>query len=192
VANLGPRETLLNALAAYGPTDAANPPLAVDVGCGEGRDTRELLSRGWRVTAFDATPLAIERLIARTGEQERGRLDARVLGFEDVATDSILPRAAQLINASFALPFCHPDAFPALWAWIVKTIVRGGLFAGQIFGDRDEWASIRPGSHYSRDQTLALLAPFDLLHFEEVDKEGGDALGITKHHHLFHVVARKR
>jgi hypothetical protein len=34
--------------------------------------------------------------------------------------------------------------------------------------------------------------PFDVLWCDEVDKDGEDALGGTKHHHLFHVVARRK
>jgi trans-aconitate methyltransferase len=38
---------------------------AVDLGCGAGRDTAELLRRGWRVLAIDAEAEAIRRLLER-------------------------------------------------------------------------------------------------------------------------------
>jgi len=44
----------------------APPLLAVDLGCGAGRDTRELLRRGWRVLAVDAEAAAIEAVKAAT------------------------------------------------------------------------------------------------------------------------------
>jgi hypothetical protein len=113
-----------------------------------------------------------------------------VLTFEAAA--EALPPAATLINASFALPFCHPDAFPSLWKKLCSMLPCGGLFAGQIFGDRDEWAPVRPQSHYTREAMEQLFKEFDFIHLEEVEKDGSDALMASKHHHLFHIVARKR
>jgi len=45
-----PRRTLLAALDRFGPP----PPdaLAVDLGCGDGRDAIEMLRRGWRVARY--------------------------------------------------------------------------------------------------------------------------------------------
>lgn len=96
-----------------------------------------------------------------------------------------------LVNASFALPFCSPDSFPALWAWISRILDTGGRFAGQLFGDRDEWACVRPKSHFTRSQVEQLFQGWQIEHFEEVEKEGDDATGKPKYHHVFHIVARK-
>src|SRR5690606_3661669 len=46
------RETLVDALARF-ERDGAAPGFAIDLGCGEGRDSAELLRRGWRVLAID-------------------------------------------------------------------------------------------------------------------------------------------
>ncbi|HYD01821.1 MAG TPA: hypothetical protein VEB22_11395, partial [Phycisphaerales bacterium] len=89
------------------------------------------------------------------------------------------------------LPFCRPEAFPALWSFLVARIRPGGRFSGQFFGDRDEWQAVRPASHHTRAQVEALLQPFAVEHMEEVEKEGDDAMGGVKRHHVFHVVARK-
>ncbi len=63
-----PRETLLLALDLFEREGGAagGERLAVDLGCGQGRDTLELLRRGWRVLAIDAEREAIERLRARS------------------------------------------------------------------------------------------------------------------------------
>ena len=56
----------------------AQPRVAVDLGCGAGRDTRELLRRGWRVMAVDREAAAIEAVTAATPEPDRGRLEGVV------------------------------------------------------------------------------------------------------------------
>ena len=61
----GPRETLRLALDLFESEGGWGERRAVDLGCGEGRDTLELLRRGWRVLAIDDEREAIERLRAR-------------------------------------------------------------------------------------------------------------------------------
>jgi len=72
-----PRETLLLALEKF---DAENRSgLAVDLGCGAGRDTAELLRRGWSVLAIDGEEEAIARLKRRAlTDDERVRLGTQI------------------------------------------------------------------------------------------------------------------
>lgn len=196
VATLPPRDTLLRALALFASASPSPPrATAIDLACGEGRDTRAILSSPlhFHVTAIDNSPEALPRLHASLHPAETSRVTTLPLALEEVPSHAgLLPSESDLINASFALPFCHEDHFPALWTWIVRTLRPGGRFAGQIFGDRDQWAAVNPRRHFTREATLALLTPFDIEHFEEVEKDGSDATGGTKHHHLFHIVAQKR
>ncbi|MFO0831835.1 MAG: class I SAM-dependent methyltransferase [Phycisphaerales bacterium] len=196
VADQPPRDTLLRALAAFDAERALpTAPAAIDLACGEGRDTRAILASGpsFHVHAVDNSPDALSRLRARLTAAQARRVTPVALALEHVADrPHLFPAHAHLINASFALPFCHEDHFPRLWAWITSTLLTGGRFSGQIFGDRDEWAAVNPRRHFTRVETLDLLSPFHIEHFEEVEKDGSDATGGTKHHHLFHIVARKR
>ena len=66
------RPTLLDALDRF-----AEPGLAVDLGAGTGRDTAELLRRGWSVIAIDGEREAIDRLLALAGG-ESPQLETRV------------------------------------------------------------------------------------------------------------------
>lgn len=189
-----PRETLLSALDRFDrerQSDSrqapAEPPLAIDLGCGEGRDTHELLRRGWRVRAIDSHPMALDLLLPRVPTEHRDRLTAQVAAFEAVQ----LPRA-RLVNASFALPFCEPAHFDSVWSGIVAAIEPGGRFAGQLFGDRDSWATIPDRSHQTEPTARAMLAAFDVEEFRIEEKDDNDAGGNPKHWHVFHVVARKR
>ncbi|MFZ4575396.1 MAG: class I SAM-dependent methyltransferase [Phycisphaerales bacterium] len=183
------RETLLRALEALGPGGGRT---AVDVGCGEGRDARELLRRGWRVVALDSHEGGLEMLRASVDPAERDRLTVRRVAMEAIPSDRTLPAAATLCNASFALPFCDPAAFPALWSWIVALLAPGAVFSGQLFGDRDDWAKVRPASHHTRSEVEKLLLPFDVLWCDEVDKVGDDAMGGVKRHHVYHIVAKRK
>lgn len=191
VAGKPPRDTLVAALDAFereGIPDASSvePPLAIDLGCGEGRDTEELLRRGWRVIAIDGHPDGIRRLHNRD-LPHRDRLTVRHEPFEGL----VLPRAT-LINASFSLPFCPPEHFDTLWRTLVEAIKPGGRFSGQLFGDRDDWASIPDRSHQTRAQAEALLADFAIERFDEQEDDGNDALDNPKHWHRFDIVAVRR
>lgn len=181
-----PRETLLRALELIEPTPSERVRFAIDFGCGEGRDSAELLRRGWRVLAIDGHPNGLRRLMERDDHDAPEQLTMQLAPFERVQ----LPRC-DLLNASFSLPFCEPDCFDALWARIVESIEPGGRFAGQLFGDRDSWASIPDRSHHTREQVEQLLAPFEVEMLKEEEREGQDCSGTSKHWHVFHIIARK-
>ncbi|MGL5065819.1 MAG: class I SAM-dependent methyltransferase [Microcoleus sp.] len=190
-----PRQTLLKALSIF---DAKSLPgglarghrpytgFAVDLGCGDGRDTVELLRRGWRVLAIDGEQKAFDRLLDRPIEGDL--LQTQLMRFETL----ILPQSIDLINASFCLPFCPPADFPHLWQTIVASLNSGGFFCGQLFGDRDSWSVYPDRTHHTREQVQGLLEPFEIEWFEEEEHPGRTAVGEEKYWHIFHIVARKR
>jgi SAM-dependent methyltransferase len=183
-----PRETLLKALALFDAEAGIAPSfLAVDLGCGDGRDTVELLRRGWQVLAIDGEPEAIARLLKRP-EMQSERLQTQLMRFENLA----LPPSVNLINASFCLTFCPPASFPTLWQTITNGLTAGGRFCGQLFGDRDSWTIYPNRTHHTRSQVEALLQPFEVEWLEEEEHPGITAIGEEKYWHLFHIVARKR
>ncbi|MCE2966248.1 MAG: class I SAM-dependent methyltransferase [Phycisphaerales bacterium] len=200
VAGKGPRETLVMALKHHAehfgkpPSGESSedpgrePPLAIDLAAGEGRDTAEILRRGWRVLAIDAHPDAIARLSSRSDLVPRSRLTIRQESMEEAHLPS-----CSLLNASFALPFCSPDNFSDLWARIAHALRPDGLFAGQFFGDRDSWASLPDRTHHTTSQVRALLriAGLSPIHLAEEERDATDCADALKHWHVFHVVARK-
>jgi tellurite methyltransferase len=183
---LEPRTTLLEALRRFD-EEGSRERFAVDLGCGTGGDTVELLRRGWRVLALDGQAEAIDRLRAlELSEGERGRLETRVSRFE---TTEWPP--ADLVNSSFALPFCRPGDFPALWERIEHSLRPGGRFSGHLFGDRDEWSNEDDMTFQTRAEAEALLSRFEVELFDEVEEDSETAVGEPKHWHFFQVVARR-
>jgi SAM-dependent methyltransferase len=173
--------TLLMALDALGRTGGQG----IDVGCGAGRDTLEMLRRGWDVLAIDREPLAIQRLLGQVQPDQVPRLQTRCARFEDCELPS-----ADIINSAFALPFCPPDDFPRLWQRIDTALAGGGIFCGNFFGERDAWAGPELTIH-RQDELERLFAGWRWLHFEVIDRQGTTARGRTKHWHLFSVVAQR-
>jgi tellurite methyltransferase len=109
-----PRESLMRALDLFGDQP---PGLAVDLGCGGGRDTLELLERGWSVVAVDREPAATERVASIVPPEHAARL--RTLA-EPLETVEIPP--CTLVNASYSLPFGAPEHFDAMWSRVRAAI----------------------------------------------------------------------
>jgi tellurite methyltransferase len=178
-----PRRTLLAALDAFGETPA--DALAIDLGCGDGRDTIEILRRGWSVVAVDAEPEALRQLAAR---ELPGTITPILARLEEVP----LPIGVQLVNSSFAMPLCEPERFHELWTRIREELPAGGRFSGQWYGVRDSWAD-RPGITFlEHSQAMALLDGLEIEMFEEEEADSVTPRGNPKHWHIFHIVARKR
>lgn len=189
VAGRPPRDTLLKALDRF---DLEKSPkssrFAVDLGCGDGRDTVELLDRRWQVLAIDGNQEAIAKLYDRK-DIDSTWLETQVTRFESLT----LPNSVDLINSSFALPFCRPEDFPNLWNKIIASLRSGGRFCGQLFGDRDTWATAYPNmTHYPKEKVEELLQSFNVEHFEEEEHYGETAIGEQKYWHIFHIVASKK
>lgn len=197
----GPRETLLTALAKFEAESKAAkeqsggagvPPAcpslsAVDLACGEGRDSLELLRRGWRVLAIEPMPEGLAMLREQTPAEQRDRLTTQQADF----ARADWPGEIDLVNCSFSLPFCPAELFDALWARIVESIRPGGRFTGQLFGDRDSWGRCGRTISHTRTRVNELFDAFTLEELREDEKDDHDGQ-MFKHWHVFHIVARRR
>jgi tellurite methyltransferase len=160
--------------------------LAVDLGCGAGRDARELLRARWRVIAVDREPEAVARLTAAAGPELGARLETRV---EDLATVQI--PTCDLVNASLCLPFLAPEQYAATWQRVVAAIKPGGRLSTMLFGDQDESASDASMTCQTPEKIEADLAGFDIEYWHAKEEDSQTALGEPRHLHLIEVVARK-
>lgn len=164
-----------------------SPRLAVDLGCGAGRDTRELLRRGWRVLAVDAEADAIEAVRRATPAQDLSRLETAVA---DIGTVTIPP--CDLVVASVSLQFLDAAAYAGVFERITAALPAGGRFAGYLYGDRDEAADDPAYTCPSAEAIRGHLAGFEVEHWSEREEDGHMALGDAHHLHLVEVVARRR
>jgi tellurite methyltransferase len=180
-----PRDLLLQVLEGFD-REGRSSGQAVDLGCGQGYDTAELLRRGWEVVAIDATEEGIRRLRERIGDVGT-RLRTVVSRMEDVEIPAV-----DLVHASFSLPYCRPEAFPQLWEDIREAIRPGGRFAGQLFGDRDTWATTQDDmTFFEIERARALFDGMEIQSFVEEEEDDDDVWGEPKHWHVFHVIARR-
>ncbi|MDQ1582318.1 MAG: tellurite methyltransferase [Microbacteriaceae bacterium] len=176
------RATFLAGLASLG---ERQPGFAIDLGCGDGLETKELISRGWRVLAIDSAPGVTERVRAVVGARGTPAVEVWQRDFADIHE---LPEA-DFVHAGFSLPFCDASHFPYLWADIRQSLRPGAVFAGELFGPDDAWFG-RPGMNFhSRSGVEAMLDGLEVVHLIE-DNQPGRSFEGPKHWHVFHIVAR--
>lgn len=157
---------------------------ALELGCGVGHGVLHLLEKGFHVTAVDAEEEAVAILRSRlpngaAAKVVRSQFQELELGKYD------------LVAAHFCLFFLTPAEFNAFWPRLIASIKPGGLLSCQLLGVNDEWRD-RGYTVLDRPEVDTLLEPFDVLFLEEVERDGETAVGVKKHWHVFHVVARKK
>jgi SAM-dependent methyltransferase len=181
--------TTIDAADRFAAEDGPEAParLAVDLGCGAGRDSRELLRRGWRVLAVDREAAAIDAVAAATPAADRDRLEGVV---SDLASFGVPP--CDLVIASVSLQCLAPADYEAVFGRITAALRSGGRFAGLLYGDRDESANDPEYTCPSPDAIRRYLAGFDVESWFEREEDGKMALGDPHHIHLIEVVARRR
>lgn len=163
------------------------PKTAIDLGCGNGVDSLSLLENGWNVIAVDTHLPVLEQLRQNAGAEQQEKLQTIHCSFE---TFPLSP--CTLINASFSIPFSHPDAFPDLWTQIQNALPSGGIFSGHLFGIHDSWNTRQDMTFHTREAVLELLRDFEIIWLEETQKEGKTIGGAPKNWHVFHITAVKK
>ena len=179
-------ETVRFAIARFAAEASVGQRFAVDLGCGAGRDTRELLRGGWQVLAVDREPEAIA-VLERAVEPE-ARASVRTL-VADLATVEIPD--CDLVNASVSLPFLAPDAFWLTWSRALAALEIGGRIAAMLYGDRDDGADDPSMTCVEPDAVRASLTGFEIEHWVDIEEDSQTALGEPHHFHRLDLVARR-
>ncbi len=176
-----PRELLIKAL-----PFVYEKKFALDVGSGALNESGYLLSRGFEhITALDIMPVAKD--VAKTFPADKFSyeiVDAADFAYPDGHFD--------LINAQYSLPFMAPDKFAAATKGMQNSLKNGGIFTGQLFGEKDEWNIQESGmTFHTLTGAKAFLSDFEVLFFEETESDKPTALGSLKHWHVFDFIAKK-
>ena len=164
------------------------PDKAIDLGCGAGRDTVYLIKNGWKVLAIDKEN-SKEYIDLKLNEEERKNFKFQCQDFENIKLEKV-----KLIVANFSIPFCSKDKFKDLWNSITQNIIQNGYFVGNFFGLKDSWADNKDKKIFlSKDEVLKLFESyFEIIDFQEIEKDGETALNGVKHWHIYNIIARKK
>lgn len=162
------------------------PGVAVDLGCGDGAESRFLVTNGWRVHAFDGADDTEARVSHGLPAEALERLDATQIAFEDIRS---LPEA-ELLYAGRSLPFCAETHFAELWRIIRDSIRPNGWFVGDFFGPGDSWVGRADMNFHSRIEVTELLAGFEIDRLDEAERPASTPFG-DKHMHILSVIAHR-
>ena len=159
---------------------------AVDLGSGALNDVRYLVSKGFKhVTALDSKPVAKDIIKNFPADFVTYVINS----FEEF---EFAESKYDLISAQYALPFNPKESFNRVIGSIIKSLIPGGVFTGQFFGDRDEWNTPESKMTFvTKEQAQHLLKDLKVVLFTEEDKEGNTAAGKMKHWHVFHFITTK-
>lgn len=159
---------------------------ALDIGAGALNESKHLLSVGFtQVTAVDADEAAEERAKAVD--------DVRFSFVRSAYVDFDFKKESyDLINAQYSLPFNPPETFNQFMSKIISSLKPGGIFTGNLFGDKDGWNVEGSGKTFHSERSAReALSGLELIKFQEEESDKGTALGKPKHWHLFNFIARK-
>lgn len=75
----------------------------------------------------------------------------------------------------------------------MTVFLKNGYFVGNFFGLNDSWAKIKKEMVFlSKEQILDLFKnSFEIIYFNEIEKDGKTGLGKLKHWHVYNVIAKK-
>jgi len=169
-----------------------NPRVAIDCGCGAGRDIAFLRSEEFIVHGFDIEEESIKRCRDRFEGDDHVHLSLASFG-------SFKYPSASLIVADASLFFCPEKEFSGVWRRIKESLVSNGVFCGSFLGPEDTMASLSYDQEAYWPDVLVLterqvkkcFSGFKVVSFTE-HKMSGVAPGGEPHDwHVYSVVAKK-
>jgi SAM-dependent methyltransferase len=152
---------------------------ALDVGMGQGRNAIWLASKGWTVTGFDVSPVAIDEA-KREAAARRLKLEAVVTPYElfDWGREKW-----DLIVCSYFFP---QEALPRMW----ESLHPGGSL--MIEGFHADTGRVRPiGGGYTDKSMFEALKQFRILLYEDVEDRPEWGVQIRPTNRLVRVLAQK-
>ncbi|MBK9745821.1 MAG: class I SAM-dependent methyltransferase [Chloroflexi bacterium] len=176
-------------------TESASSLVALDLGCGEGRDSVFLSRCGYRVIAVDKSPVGIQKL--GTYAQAHGLSITGVVA--DVTSFHISQDSYDLINAVTILDHLDVEANIRLAHAIVQGLKPSGVLFAEVFTTDDPgYISSTESSetanfvkHYFRKGELKeLFSTLEIVRYEE-KLELDTSHGLPHHHGVAIILAKK-
>jgi tellurite methyltransferase len=157
---------------------------AIDIGGGALKDSRLLLKEGFEVMDLDSQALSSEMV----GGLNPKKFHQIISTFEDF---DFTKNEYDLASAMYALPFNPPNTFDEVFERIKQSLRMNGIFCGNLFGIRDEWAGNTEMTFHTLKQAKRLLSDMEIISFEERERDGKIASGKKKHWHTFEFIAKR-
>ncbi len=163
---------------------------ALCVADGEGRNSVWLARQGLRVTAFDISPVGVEK--ARRLAREAGvEIDRHVADIDHWDWDAA---HYDLVLAIF-IQFASPPERARVFAGMMRALAPGGLLVLQGYGPRQiEYKTGGPGvleNLYTAELLRSQFAALDIVHLAEHDGEIREGKGHSGMSALVDMVARR-
>ncbi|UXI04388.1 class I SAM-dependent methyltransferase [Photobacterium sp. TY1-4] len=183
---LPPRSHLMEAHQFLG--HFANDRVAVDCGCGTGRDTLFLIEQGYQVYAFDIDLNSLQVLSEHPLAAAAPQLDVQQSSFAEYR----FPRA-HLINASACLFFNSREEFRQLWPKIEQNLYSGGIFCGHFLGEDEQDSNEKlPVLTLTRPELEQLFTNFYMVSWKEKREYSAQLTGKKRAWLVHTVIAMKR
>lgn len=159
---------------------------ALDIGAGALNDTRYLLKENFKeVIAIDSAPASLEL----SHKIKDSRFTYHLLKVENYAFPS---RHFNLVNAQLSLPFLLKKDFLKVWEAIKQTLRPEAILCGQLFGNNDEWNTPKSQMTFlTREEVLELLKDYEVIKFQEIERNDSATENLSKHSHIFNLILKK-
>lgn len=158
---------------------------ALDLGAGALNDTEYLLNEGFeKVVAIDKESAVLDR----SKEVNDERLQVIITPFE---LYEFPPSTFDIVNAQYSIPFVSPELCEEVMKKIFTSLKEGGIFTGQLFGNRDGWINNLDMTFHTKEEIDMLFSGMKEVDIREIEKDGETAGGEAKHWHFFNIIARK-
>lgn len=158
---------------------------AVDLGCGDGTEALDLLSRGLIVHAVDQEVTSIQ--FVKSQSNRNPQLYTHHSSLENWQE---WPKT-DFLFAYHSLPFVAHDRFREVIKQALESVNKEGIFSASFFGPSDDWVKTGRLAGISADDIKTKLIDFEILHFEEIRKKGPTALQGDKFWDITEVIARR-
>ena len=157
---------------------------AVDLGCGSGADTIELIKAGWEVCAIDAVPDGFQYIRNKLSYDELGKIEFKHNYFEELVLSEY-----DLVYSYHSIPFCTPKFFDKFWRKITNSINEGGRFAGTFFGEKDSYNQASSDAFYmTKMQVISLFHNFMIESYDEIYENESTVFGEVKTWHIYKMI----